>query len=244
MKKNKVKLTENGLKKLIKESTAKILKEMETENVPYEAWSEYLHGKEPLFEFEDGIIYVDYDENNGTLCSGHVTNVGFHKDGEVEVPVYDGDFQAALEEVYDQLSCNHEGLCENKGRKSKLTKSHLQKIINENIKKVLKEGSKKKDPMAQWFNDFNKASKYRETMDYVNKGGRNPLSKNKNENLNEGDVRFIPHLQRDIETLHSLYEKWQYAENKPEGIDDFIDAVLNAKHIMQDIKSSLSDCEY
>lgn len=39
MKKNKVKLTENGLKKLIKESTAKILKEMETENVPYEAWT-------------------------------------------------------------------------------------------------------------------------------------------------------------------------------------------------------------
>lgn len=140
MKKNKVKLTENGLKKLIKESTAKILKEMETENVPYEAWLEYLHGKEPLFEFEDGIIYVDYDENNGTLCSGHVTNVGFHKDGEVEVPVYDGNFQAALEEVYDQLSCNHEGLCENKGRKPKLTKSHLQKIINENIKRVLKEG--------------------------------------------------------------------------------------------------------
>ena len=140
MKKNKVKLTENGLKKLIKESTAKILKEMETENVPYEAWSEYLHGKEPLFEFEDGIIYVDYDENNGTLCSGHLTNVGFHKDGEVEVPVYDGNFQAALEEVYDQLSCNHEGLCENKGRKPKLTKSHLQKIINENIKMVLKEG--------------------------------------------------------------------------------------------------------
>ena len=140
MKKNKVKLTENGLKKLIKESTAKILKEMETENVPYEAWLEYLHGKEPLFEFEDGIIYVDYDENNGTLCSGHVTNVGFHKDGEVEVPVYDGNFQAALEEVYDQLSCNHEGLCENKGRKPKLTKSRLQKIINENIKRVLKEG--------------------------------------------------------------------------------------------------------
>lgn len=140
MKKNKVKLTENGLKKLIKESTAKILKEMETENVPYEAWSEYLHGKEPLFEFEDGIIYVDYDENNGTLCSGHVTNVGFHKDGEVEVPVYDGNFQAALEEVYDQLSCNHEGLCENKEHKPKLTKSQLQKIINENIKRVLKEG--------------------------------------------------------------------------------------------------------
>ena len=132
---------------------------METENVPYEAWSEYLHGKEPLFEFEDGIIYVDYDENNGTLCSGHVTNVGFHKDGEVEVPVYDGNFQAALEEVYDQLSCNHEGLCENKGRKPKLTKSHLQKIINENIKRVLKEG--------HWNSDvYDEFSKLREALGY------------------------------------------------------------------------------
>lgn len=157
MKKNKVKLTENGLKKLIKESTAKILKEMETENVPYEAWSEYLGGKSPMFEFEDGIIYVDYDENNGTLCSGHVTNVGFHKDGEVEVPVYDGNFQAALEEVYDQLSCNHEGLCENKERKPKLTKSHLQKIVNESVKRILKEG--------HWNRDvYDEFSKLREAL--------------------------------------------------------------------------------
>lgn len=76
---------------------------------------------------------------------------------------------------------------------------------------------------------------------FYNKSGSNCILL---PNLNEGDVRFIPHLQRDIETLHSLYEKWQYAEKKPEGIDDFIDAVLNAKHIMQDIKSSLADCEY
>ena len=133
------------------------MEEMETENVPYEAWSEYLGGKSPMFEFEDGIIYVDYDESNGTLCSGHVTNVGFHKDGEVEVPVYDGNFQAALEEVYDQLSCNHEGLCENKERKPKLTKSHLQKIINENIKRVLKEG--------HWNSDvYDEFSKLREAL--------------------------------------------------------------------------------
>ncbi len=157
MKKNKLKLTESGLKKIIKESTAKILKEMETENVPYEAWSQYLGGKSPMFEFEDGIIYVDYDESNGTLCSGHVTNAGFHKDGEVEVPVYDGDFQAALEEVYSQLSCNHEGLCENKRRKPKLTKSRLQKIINENIKRVLKEG--------HWNSDvYSEFSELRETL--------------------------------------------------------------------------------
>ena len=138
--KNKVKMTENGLKKLIKESTAKILKEMEMENVPYEAWSEYLHGKEPLFEFEDDIVYVDYDEATGCLCSGYVTNIGFHKDGEVEVPVEDGDFQSALEEVYSQLCCNHESLDENKNRKVKLTESQLCSIIKESVKRVLKEG--------------------------------------------------------------------------------------------------------
>ena len=56
---------------------------------------------------------------------------------------------------------------------------------------------------------------------------------------NKKDVRFIPHLQKDIETLQILYERWQYAQCKPDGIDDFVDAILNAKHIMEDIKSSL-----
>lgn len=61
----------------------------------------------------------------------------------------------------------------------RLTESQLRQIVKESVDSILKEGSKKKDPMSQWFNDFNKASKYRETMDYVNKGGRNPLSKEK-----------------------------------------------------------------
>lgn len=99
---------ESKLRGMIREAVKSALNE--NENVPYEAWSEFLNGREPLFEFEDGIIYVDYDENKGTLCSGGVTNIGFHKDGEVEVPVIDGDFQSALEEVYSQLVCNHEPL--------------------------------------------------------------------------------------------------------------------------------------
>ena len=56
----------------------------------------------------------------------------------------------------------------------RLTESQLRQIIKESVDSILKEGSKKKDPMSQWFNDFNKASKFRETMDYVNKGGRKP----------------------------------------------------------------------
>ena len=61
----------------------------------------------------------------------------------------------------------------------RLTESQLHRVIKESVNSILNEGSRKKDPMSQWFNDFNKASKYRETMDYVNKGGRNPLSKKK-----------------------------------------------------------------
>lgn len=108
MYKGKKSNNESRLRRMIREAVKSALNE--NENVPYEAWSEFLNGREPLFEFEDGIIYVDYDENKGTLCSGGVTNIGFHKDGEVEVPVIDGDFQSALEEVYSQLACNHEPL--------------------------------------------------------------------------------------------------------------------------------------
>ena len=77
--------------------------------------------------------------DTGCLCSGYVTNIGFHKDGEVEVPVVDGDFQEALEEVYSQLLVNHEDLYENKKRRTKLTESKLRNIIKESVKGVLKE---------------------------------------------------------------------------------------------------------
>lgn len=108
MKKNIVRLTESQLHGIIKESVKRVLREMNGENAPYSAWSAFLRGRTPLFEFADGIVYVDYDEANGTLCSGGVTNIGFHKDGEVEVPVINGDFQSAIEEVYDRLASIHE----------------------------------------------------------------------------------------------------------------------------------------
>lgn len=104
MNKNKIRLTESQLHGIIKESVKRVLREMNGENAPYSAWEAFLRGKTPAFEFADGITYVDYDEANGTLCSGGVTNIGFHKDGEVEVPVIDGDFQSAIEEMYDRLA--------------------------------------------------------------------------------------------------------------------------------------------
>ena len=75
----------------------------------------------------------------------------------------------------------------NMSRKNKirLTESQLHKLIKECVRKTLQEG-KKKDPMFQWFADFNKVSKFRETMDYIKKGGRNPLRKSKTNNIKEG----------------------------------------------------------
>jgi hypothetical protein len=57
-------------------------------------------------------------------------------------------------------------------------------MIAESIKGILKEG-RKKDPMAQWFKDFDNVSKYRENMDYIEKGGRKPNHWKKKENVQE-----------------------------------------------------------
>ena len=108
----KIKLTENQLHRVIKESVKKILREeWQNEQYPsYQDWSDFLHGKEPMFEFynqEDDdydSIYADYNEENGTLQSGSVTNIGFHPNGDVEVSVEDGDFDSAINEFYDELT--------------------------------------------------------------------------------------------------------------------------------------------
>ncbi len=63
----------------------------------------------------------------------------------------------------------------------KLNETQLRNMITESVKKVLKEyhpKRDKKDPMQQWFKDMDDASKYRETMDYIYKGGKNPNNKN------------------------------------------------------------------
>ena len=75
-KRNTIRLNESMLHRIIKESVKRVLRESNEINPPYEMWEKYLNGKEPVFEFEDGIIYVDYDETSGFLCSGGVTNAG------------------------------------------------------------------------------------------------------------------------------------------------------------------------
>jgi len=64
-------------------------------------------------------------------------------------------------------------------RTIKLRETELKRMIAESVKRVLKEG-RKKDPMAQWFKDFDNVSKYRDNMDYIEKGGREPNSHRRN----------------------------------------------------------------
>lgn len=100
----------------------------------------------------------------------------------------------------------------------RLTESQLLQIVKESVNSILKEGSKKKDPMSQWFNDFNKASKFRETMDYVNKGGRNPLSKKKEDDgVNES--------YNKLNGLHRLAYENQEMKKKIKEVAQFADIV-------------------
>ena len=102
--KKRIKLTESQLHNVIRRCINEALNSEVEGNATYEDYIQYLRGKIPVFEFGDNIVYVDYDATTGNLVSGAVTNIGFHSNGDAEIPVVDGDFQSAMEEMYAQLS--------------------------------------------------------------------------------------------------------------------------------------------
>ena len=51
----------------------------------------------------------------------------------------------------------------------------------------------------------------------------------------ENETSFLPHLKRTYENLYREYEHWQYATYKPQGMDDAINAIIEAMHSVQDI---------
>ena len=62
--------------------------------------------------------------------------------------------------------------------------------------------------------------------------------------MNEGDERFLPQLQQTYETLKCEYEKWQYATYKAQGMDEAVDAILDAMHLVQDVIDRISPSEF
>lgn len=62
--------------------------------------------------------------------------------------------------------------------------------------------------------------------------------------MNEGDERFLPQLQQTYETLKREYEKWQYATYKAQGMDEAVDAILDAMHLVQDVIDRISPSEF
>ena len=129
----KIKLTENQLRRVINESVKKIIREYEDDVLDdtednadydtdyaedneeddypsYDEWSKYLNGKEPVFEFYNkktddyDNIYVDYNPMKGILETGSVSNLGFSPDGDIKIRVEDGNFQSALEQLYEELT--------------------------------------------------------------------------------------------------------------------------------------------
>lgn len=51
----------------------------------------------------------------------------------------------------------------------------------------------------------------------------------------EDEMRFLPILKKTYNNLYSEYERWQYAKYKPQGMDEAIDAIINAMLDVKDI---------
>ena len=51
----------------------------------------------------------------------------------------------------------------------------------------------------------------------------------------ENEARFLPHLKRTYENLYREYEHWQYANYKPQGMDNAISAIIEAMHSVEDV---------
>ena len=158
--------------------------------------------------------------NRISVCPDY-NNIETSSDGIPSKGGYNGaDFVPESKQNNKQnINCNRNM---NKNR-IRLTESQLRQIVKESVDSILKEGSKKKDPMSQWFNDFNKASKYRETMDYVNKGGRNPLSKKKEDNE-------VSESYNKLNGLHRLAYENQGMKEKIKGVAQFADIVAGVAH--------------
>ena len=185
---------------------------------------------------DGSIVYWDQKNNNLNDGGGHISA------NEYETSLGDAKTKLQPMKLNNKLNCN---LYMNK-KLIRLTESDLHRIVKESVYSLLEDtkAQRKKDPMNQWFKDFDAASKHRENMEYIENGGREPnkhrknvakaLKKPTNEGI-ENETRFLPHLKRTYENLYREYEHWQYATYKPQGMDDAINAIIAAMHSVQDI---------
>jgi len=126
----------------------------------------------------------------------------------------------------------------------KLTESDLHRIVKESVNRVVEDtkAQRKKDPMNQWFKDMDDIQKHRDNMKYITKGGRKP--KHWKQRTDEGlvienEARFLPQLKRTYENLRREYERWQYADYKPQGMDDAIEAIIGAIQSVEDVINNI-----
>jgi hypothetical protein len=141
--------------------------------------------------FKSAWVYwiATFDPNNidGTAINTTVP----YLDEEKAIRAYKDVFDRYYPEANDiEYGCKDwSALGENKKGTVTLGESQLRKLVAESVKKVLKEyrPNTKKDPMGQWFKDMDDAQKVRDTMNYIYKGGKNPVKK-KSEDESEKEV--------------------------------------------------------
>lgn len=227
----KIILTESELKRMVIEAVEATMGEL---NPTYDEWSQFLGGREPMFELGDEVVYVDYDEERGVLCSGGVTNAGFYQDGQVEVPVENGDFQSALEEIYSQLSAKYDE------PEDDALMEAIKRMVRESIEEgpwgdsakafgkaglnFAKETGKKIQQGANWLGDkIQQGAEYLGDKAYEFRGGdRGEVVRNFLYALERANINHPQTLTNEYEKIEQLRKKypeyWAYA-CKVSGVD-------------------------
>ena len=73
----------------------------------------------------------------------------------------------------------------------------------------------------------------------VKESVKRALKKNRVNEGVEDETRFLPQLKRTYENLHREYERWQYANYKPQGMDDAIEAIIGAMQSVEDVINNI-----
>ena len=106
--------------------------------------------------------------------------------------------------------------------------------------------------MRQWFDDFNKASKYRETMDYIEKGGKNPNKKKLKESItpeHEDRLRktvaeYAYQVRNIIQHMTMRDERGNYladlVEKDPKG-EEMLDKLYDARWALEEFAKTSAD---
>lgn len=208
----------------------------------------------PAFCVNISIVFVDEGEDLTKDCKG-MPNCDGCEIEPCKPQTFEG--QDELGRPFTVMQYVYNSRCIRRKYINGLTKAIMEASINGKYKDPLEDlyrAAKKKELKSSTIMPIIKRSKTNKHMEnsskqypkslirltesdlhkIIKESVNNIVKKMANESI-ENETRFLPHLKRTYENLYSEYEHWQYAAYKPQGMDDAIDAIIEAMHRIEDI---------